>query len=66
MRLVSGILAGQCFESILIGDESLSKRPMQRIVEPLTLMGADIESTDGHAPLTIRGKRLEGIKYFAL
>lgn len=65
MRLVSGILAGQSFESMLIGDESLSKRPMQRIVEPLTLMGADIESTDGHAPLTIRGKRLEGIKYFA-
>ena len=40
MRLISGILAGQNFKSTLIGDESLSKRPMKRIIEPLTLMGA--------------------------
>ena len=44
MRLFSGILAGQNFESILIGDESLSKRPMKRIIEPLNEMGAKIES----------------------
>ena len=63
MRLVSGILAGQNFDSVLTGDESLSKRPMKRIIEPLTLMGADISSVDGHAPLTIRGKKLHGISY---
>ena len=63
MRLVSGILAGQNFESILIGDESLSKRPMKRIIEPLKLMGADISSMDGKAPLYIRGKKLFGIEY---
>lgn len=63
MRLMSGILAGQDFDSTLIGDESLSKRPMKRIIEPLTAMGAVIESTDGHAPMTIRGRRLHGIEY---
>ena len=63
MRLVSGILAGQKFNSTLIGDESLSKRPMKRVIEPLKLMGADITSIDGHAPLTIKGKPLKGIIY---
>lgn len=63
MRLVAGILAGQSFSSVLTGDESLSKRPMKRIIEPLTLMGADITSVDGHAPLTIRGQKLHGIEY---
>lgn len=63
MRLVSGILAGQKFNSILVGDESLSKRPMKRIIEPLTLMGAEIESVDGHAPLKIKGQPLHGITY---
>lgn len=63
MRLVSGILAGQEFESILTGDESLSKRPMKRVIEPLRLMGADISSMDGKAPLYIRGKRLFGMDY---
>lgn len=63
MRLVSGILAGQDFESIIMGDESLSKRPMKRIIEPLKLMGADISSMDGKAPLYIRGKKLYGINY---
>lgn len=62
-RLVSGILAGQNFDSVIIGDESLSKRPMKRIIEPLTLMGAEIESVDGHAPLTIHGGKLKGINY---
>ena len=63
MRLVSGILAGQNFDSILTGDESLSKRPMKRIIEPLTVMGAEISSVDGHAPLTIKGRKLKGINY---
>lgn len=62
-RLISGILAGQNFDSVIIGDESLSKRPMKRIIEPLSLMGANIESVDGHAPLTIHGQKLHGIIY---
>ena len=62
-RLVSGILAGQDFNSVIIGDESLSKRPMKRIIEPLTQMGAHIEAVDGHAPLTIYGQKLHGITY---
>lgn len=63
MRLVSGILAGQNFNSTLIGDESLSKRPMKRIIEPLTKMGAEIQSNDGKAPLKIIGHKLYGIEY---
>lgn len=62
-RLISGILAGQIFDSVLIGDESLSKRPMKRIIEPLSLMGAEIEAIDGHAPLKIKGSNLHGIIY---
>ena len=62
-RLISGILVGQNFNSTIIGDESLSKRPMKRIIEPLTLMGANISSVDGHAPLTIIGSKLRGIDY---
>ncbi len=65
MRLVSGILSGQDFESILIGDESLSKRPMKRIIEPLRLMGADISSMDGKAPLYIKGGKMHGIEYLS-
>lgn len=56
MRLISGILAGQPFESTLTGDESLSRRPMKRIIGPLTEMGAEVTATDGHAPLTITGR----------
>lgn len=64
MRLLSGVLAGQPFESVLIGDESLSKRPMKRIIDPLTEMGAEIDSIDGHAPLTINGhSNLRPIEY---
>lgn len=63
MRLLSGILAGQNFNSILTGDESLSKRPMGRIIEPLTLMGANIKSNNFHAPLEIRKSELHAIKY---
>lgn len=56
MRLISGILAGQSFTSTLIGDDSLSKRPMKRIIGPLTEMEAVLEAMDGHAPLTIHGR----------
>lgn len=64
MRLLAGILAGQSFDSVLIGDESLSKRPMKRIIEPLEKMGARIESQAGGAPLRIFGRNpLKSISY---
>lgn len=63
MRLITGVLSGQKFNSELFGDESLSKRPMKRIIEPLTLMGARIESNDYKAPLKIKGSKLTAIKY---
>ncbi|MEQ1643143.1 MAG: 3-phosphoshikimate 1-carboxyvinyltransferase [Pyrinomonadaceae bacterium] len=64
MRLLSGILAGQPITTTLIGDESLQKRPMKRIIEPLSLMGANISSTDGKAPLVVKGRRpLDAIEY---
>lgn len=56
MRLMAGILAGQNFDSVLIGDESLSKRPMKRVIEPLSKMDAKIESVENHAPLTVFGR----------
>ena len=63
MRMLSGILAAQPFHSELIGDASLSRRPMKRIIEPLLHMGAQIDSADGHAPLQIRGNSLRGVSY---
>ncbi|HUT40190.1 MAG TPA: 3-phosphoshikimate 1-carboxyvinyltransferase [Gammaproteobacteria bacterium] len=65
MRLMAGLLAGQAFTSVLTGDASLSGRPMQRVVDPLTRMGARIDATErGTAPLTIHGGRtLTGIDY---
>jgi 3-phosphoshikimate 1-carboxyvinyltransferase len=65
MRLLSGVLAGRPFAATLDGDASLRRRPMQRVIEPLTLMGARIESRDGRgrAPLEIHGGRLKGIRY---
>lgn len=60
MRLLAGVLAGQSFESTLIGDDSLSRRPMRRIVEPLTRMGADISLNGEHAPIHIRPAQLKG------
>ena len=62
-RLVSGILSAQNFTSVLTGDKSIQKRPMNRIITPLSLMGADIKSNDGFAPLTITGSSLHGIMY---
>lgn len=64
MRLLAGILAGQQFKSTLTGDESLRSRPMERIVEPLRMMGANVISTNGHSPLVIEGRQpLSGISY---
>lgn len=64
MRLMAGLLAAQNFDSILTGDESLIKRPMQRIIKPLLQMGAQITANDGKAPLRIKGKQLlKGINY---
>lgn len=64
-RLISGILAGQSFTSSLNGDASIQKRPMKRIIDPLTQMGADIRSlnNNGCAPLEIHGGNLHGIAY---
>ena len=62
-RLVSGILSAQNFTSVLTGDKSIQKRPMNRIIAPLTLMGADIKSNNGFAPLTVTGSSLHGIEY---
>ena len=64
MRLLAGILAGCDFESTLTGDASLRSRPMQRIIEPLEMMGAEISSNEGRAPLKIRGRTsLRNIHY---
>lgn len=63
MRMLSGIVAGQHFTSEMIGDESLSRRPMERVIKPLSAMGARIESHQGKAPLRIIGGSLKGIDY---
>jgi 3-phosphoshikimate 1-carboxyvinyltransferase len=66
MRLLSGLLAGQAFDTVLTGDKSLSGRPMKRVTEPLKTMGAEIGTTEkGTAPLYISGKagQLKGIDY---
>jgi 3-phosphoshikimate 1-carboxyvinyltransferase len=62
-RMLSGILAGQPFTSKLVGDESLSRRPMRRVMEPLRKMGAELSATDDHLPMTIRGAKLQGMHY---
>ena len=63
IRLLAGIMVGQPFSSVLDGSEQLRRRPMKRITEPLTQMGADIQSTDGCCPLTIRPAALKGTHY---
>src|SRR3546814_7010528 len=65
MRLLSGLLAAQPFDSVLAGDESLSRRPMNRVIEPLSRMGARIDAQDGGLPpLRIRGgRKLQGIDF---
>jgi 3-phosphoshikimate 1-carboxyvinyltransferase len=63
MRMLSGIAAGQNFTSEMTGDESLSRRPMQRVITPLSQMGAKIESREGKPPLRIAGGALKAIDY---
>ncbi|MFT7622212.1 MAG: 3-phosphoshikimate 1-carboxyvinyltransferase [Myxococcota bacterium] len=63
MRLMMGILAGQSFDTTLIGDESLSARPMGRISRPLSGMGARFDLTDGKPPVVVRGGPLTGTRY---
>lgn len=64
IRMMAGVLAGQNFISTLSGDSSLCSRPMARIIKPLEMMGARVQSEDGHAPLRITGtRRLQGMSY---
>jgi 3-phosphoshikimate 1-carboxyvinyltransferase len=63
IRLLVGVLAGQRGRFELVGDESLSARPMERVAEPLRRMGAHVETTDGHAPLVVEGEELRAIDY---
>jgi 3-phosphoshikimate 1-carboxyvinyltransferase len=63
MRLLAGVVAGHPFRTIIGGDESLSRRPMRRVIAPLREMGATIQAVDGRPPLTIDGAALKGITY---
>jgi 3-phosphoshikimate 1-carboxyvinyltransferase len=64
MRLFMGILSSRSFDSVLVGDESLMRRPMERVAQPLRAMGAKIATDDGHPPVRISGgARLHGIRY---
>ena len=63
MRMISGLLAAQEGEFTLIGDASLSRRPMERVRNPLAEMGAEMRLTEGHAPITITGRKLRAIDY---
>lgn len=63
MRLLCGLLAGKKGSWRLTGDESLSSRPMKRVIDPISLMGGKIDGRDGKAPLSIEGKHLHGISY---
>jgi 3-phosphoshikimate 1-carboxyvinyltransferase len=63
MRMLSGVVAGQGFTSEMIGDESLSRRPMERVIKPLSAMGAQIDSHQGKPPLRVTGGSLKPIDY---
>lgn len=63
IRLIAGVMAGQPFPSVLDGSEQLRRRPMKRVIEPLTRMGAQIDSNEGRAPLKITPAPLKGIHY---
>jgi 3-phosphoshikimate 1-carboxyvinyltransferase len=63
LRMLSGVVAGQKFVTEMTGDESLSRRPMERVITPLTAMGAQITSQSGRPPLRITGASLKGIHY---
>ena len=63
IRMLAGILAAQPFTSTMFGDQSLSRRPMRRVIEPLARMGARIDAVDGRPPLTVHGTTLHPIDY---
>ena len=63
MRLIAGLVAGRPFRTVLIGDDSLSRRPMRRVLDPLAAMGAGVASVDGHAPITIEGGPLVAVTW---
>jgi 3-phosphoshikimate 1-carboxyvinyltransferase len=63
MRLVAGLVSSSPFETVLIGDPSLSARPMERVARPLREMGAAVTTEDGHPPIRIRGSTLHGIRF---
>ena len=63
LRLLAGLLAGQSGRFELTGDESLRRRPVDRIADPLAQMGAPVEATEGKPPLTIEGGELQGVRY---
>jgi 3-phosphoshikimate 1-carboxyvinyltransferase len=63
IRMLAGALAGRPFRSVLTGDESLRRRPVERVAVPLRAMGATVLTTDGKPPLTIEGGRLRGLVY---
>jgi 3-phosphoshikimate 1-carboxyvinyltransferase len=63
MRLLAGVLAAAPFRCVLTGDASLSGRPMERVASPLRAMGAEVETTDGHPPVSIGGGQLHGIRF---
>jgi 3-phosphoshikimate 1-carboxyvinyltransferase len=63
MRLLAGVLAGHPFSATMIGDSSLSRRPMRRVIAPLERMGARFEAVDGRPPLTVHGTRLHAIAH---
>lgn len=67
VRLLSGILSGQSFDSVLTGDTSIQKRPMKRVITPLSMMNARIDSVNGNgcAPLSIQSSTLTGIHYLS-
>ena len=63
LRLLSGVLAGHPFDSVITGDRSLRRRPMRRIIEPLSRMGANLRADDDRPPIVIRGAALRGIDF---
>ena len=63
LRLLSGVLAGHPFDSVITGDRSLRRRPMRRIIEPLSRMGAILSADDDRPPIVIRGAALRGIDF---
>jgi 3-phosphoshikimate 1-carboxyvinyltransferase len=65
MRMLAGLVAGQDFLSVLVGDDSLSTRPMRRVLDPLAAMGAVVDGRDGGrlAPITVRGGALQGVRH---